>query len=247
MTRERLNLFSFEELLQLASNEDIEVTEEISKESLIELILEILLEQKEERCEQDNISVKGEEVKYNITQDEEIEVDLKQRDEFPVPRRYKTTRLLFLTRDPFWAYAYWDIDDETIDRIKADPDFERLFLRVHDIKLVDFNGKNSNYHFDIEIQMEDNSWYINIPHPDSSYVLELYYQKKGQDVLITRSNVIHTPLGRISDVVDEKWNSENTDKLIETSHHAFSQYLFSWGNIPQRILSFKNINFLQRK
>jgi uncharacterized protein len=247
MTRERLNLFSFEALFQLASNEDIEVTEAISKESLIELILEVLLEQKEERAELDNISVKGEEVKYNITQDEDLEADLKQRDEYPVPRRYKTTRLLFLTRDPFWAYAYWDMEDEMIDRIKADPDFERIFLRVHDINLVEFNGKNSNYHFDIEIQLEDNSWYINIPHPDSSYVLELYYRTKEQDNLIARSNVIHTPLGRISEVTDENWHSENTDKLIETSHYAFSQYQFSWGNIPQRILSFKNINFLQRK
>ncbi|MBN1409894.1 MAG: DUF4912 domain-containing protein [Spirochaetales bacterium] len=245
MTRERLNLFSFEELLQLASNEDIEVTEGICKESLIELILEVLSEQREERSQLNNISVRGEEIKYNIMQDEEI--DLNHRDEYPIPRRYKFTRILFLPRDPFWAYAYWDFEDELIDKIKADENFERLFLRVHDIKMVDFNGKNSNYSFDIEIQLEDNSWYINIPHPDSDYILELYYSTNGQEVFLTRSNRIQTPLGRISDVIDNEWHSENTDKLIEASHHTFSQYQFSWGNIPQRILSFKNLNFLQRK
>ncbi|MBN2533902.1 MAG: DUF4912 domain-containing protein [Spirochaetales bacterium] len=230
------------ELKKIAEMENLDYSEEDSRDILIDLIWEAYTERLEEKRGQDNYTVQVEETKYTITQDVELEVS--DEADYPLPARYNQTRIIFITRDPFWAYAYWEIDENTIKTIKADQDFEGLYLRVHDIKLINFDGTNSNFYFDIPVLLSDRKWYINVPHANSVYIIELSYSSRGERKLIARSNVISTPREDISSVIDEEWISPNTDKIIDMIRKDFSSFHPASAGIPQRIISFISSSYI---
>lgn len=246
MTRERLESLSIDELKRLAHREHILFPEGIAKESLIDLIQELLDELMEERNELNNPSIRVEELKYHISQDEEIEVW--DKGSINIPKMYNKTRLVAMPRDPYWAFAYWEIELKKLEKIITDHDFGGLFIRVHDVKCIDFNGKNSNYYFDIPIQESDNNWYINVPHPDSNYLLELIYLQKGEIHILARSNTIKIPRDKmvLEDPNESGNNNVKTEEIIELTHQELSQLPSSWGPIPQRIISFVNLKYLRQ-
>ena len=242
MTKERLFQLSIDELKLLAQKEDIEIPDTEEKEELIDSILEELAEIEGDRNNGNNPTVKIEEMKYVIGHDEEI--DLREGEEFFVPAKYKSTRIVLLVRDPSWAYTYWEIREDQVREMRSDPGFEGILLRIHDVKFVDFDGTNSNYFIDIPVLLSDTSWYINIANPDSVYLIELLYSSKGEKKPIARSNSIHVPRESFSDKRDNEWNSQNTDKIIEMIMSDFEYFLPASGAIPQRIISFVSSSFI---
>lgn len=242
MRRERLLQLEIEELQKIAEKENLDYSEEDSRDILIDLIWEAYTERLVEKKELDNYTVQVEETKYTITQDVEMEVS--DGADYPLPSRYNQTRIIFMTRDPYWAYAYWEIDEKTVKEIKSDTEFEGLFLRIHDIKLINFDGTNSNFYFDIPVLLSDRKWYINVPHANSVYIIELLYSSKGEKKVITKSNVISTPREEISDAIDEEWISTNSDKIIDMIRRDFSSFHPASAGIPQRIISFVSSSYI---
>lgn len=245
MTRERLEGLSFDELKRLADKERVLFPEDIEKDALIDLIQEILDELMQERCESNNPSIRVEELKYHISQDEEL--DIPDSDKFIIPSTYNKTRIVFMPRDPYWAFAYWEVEKTMLEELQENPEYGGIFLRVHDIKNISFDGGNSNYSFDIPVMESDLDWYINVPHPDSSYTLELYYTLNNADHLLARSNSITTPRDSIAEVSDKSMDEGiETDRLIELTHQELFRLPSSWGPIPQRIISFVNLKYLRQ-
>jgi len=246
MTRERLESLSIEELKRLAHQEQIVFPDKIAREKLIDLIQELLDEIMEERNELNNASIKVEELKYHISQDEEIEIW--DKGTINIPKLYNKTRLVAMTRDPYWAFAYWEIEVKKLEKILTDQDFGGLFIRVHDVKYIDFDGKNSNYYFDIPIQESDNNWYINVPHPDSNYLLELFYIQKGETHILAHSNTIKIPRDKMvaADPAENSNSIVQTEEIIELTHQELARLPSSWGPIPQRINSFINLKYLRQ-
>jgi hypothetical protein len=233
---------SVDELKSLANKEDVEISESEDKEDIVDAILEAFEEIEEERKDANNPSVKIEEMKYVIAHDEEIEFE--EKKELVLPATYKLTRIVLLVRDPAWAFTYWEISEDVKNDLKSNPGFEGVLLRIHDIKLVDFNGENSNYSIDIPVLISDNNWYINIPNPDSVYVIELLYSINGKKRAIATSNTVHVPREGFSDKRDDEWNSRNTDKIIEIIMDDFEYFLPASGVNPQRIISFVSSSFI---
>jgi len=244
MTRERLESLSIDELKRLAAKEHILFPAHIAREKLIDLIQELLEELMEERAESNNPSVKIEETKYHISQDEEIEVW--DKEDVTLPKYYSKTRIVLMSRDPYWAFTYWEIEGKKLEKIQSEPDFGGLYLRVHDVKLITFNGKNSNYNFDIPILDTDHDWYINVPHPDSNYLIELIYVQKGEEHILTRSNTIRTPRDKMVEQEEDDKPDVQTAEIIELTHQELFRLPSSWGPIPQRINSFINLKYLRQ-
>jgi hypothetical protein len=227
MTRERLQSIPLEELTVLARNAGLEPIEPADRAELIEALMESFEELRQEREEGNSPSVRVEEKKYEVAADEELEPP--GVDPFLVPARYNETRVVLMIRDPHWAFAYWDIEDQTVQRVRKDPNFEQLVLRVHDCR--------PSTSFDIPIQGEDSSWYIYLPSPDCDYSLELGYLAAGRFKLLARSNQIRTPRDTIVEAgeLDERTHSlffgVQPEALEGSSRAASSE------SIPQRILA----------
>jgi hypothetical protein len=232
MTRERLQRIPLDELKALAVSEGYEFSGSIDRSTLIDFILENTGELGRERKEENNPSVRVEESKYDIAYGEEPEEDGSILPSIPIT--YNQTKIVLMVRDPNWAFAYWNMDRSLPQRLGLSTDVHHLVLRVHDVELVEFNGENSNSFFDIPIQLSDRRWYIYLPNPNCSYVIELGLVTAVKYECLARSNTVRTP----RDSLSEKLPDESIAQEIDSSLlGGFYSYRASSEGIPQRILS----------
>ncbi len=94
----------------------------------------------------------------------------------PAPRPAPETRVVFLPRDPQWAYVFWDISDD--DRSAAlHAGASQLCLRVADV--TGLAGGSSHPHTLQEVVVDSHAteWYLPVPLSDRDYRVEIGYRK----------------------------------------------------------------------
>jgi hypothetical protein len=96
----------------------------------------------------------------------------------PAPRPPAETRVVFLPRDPQWAYVFWEIapaDREAAQGAGA----TQLCLRVADV--TGLAGGSSHPHTLQEVVVDSHAteWYLPVPLSDRDYRVELGYRKGG--------------------------------------------------------------------
>jgi len=131
--------------------------------------------------------------------------------EFRFPPGYGDNKIVLLIRDPWWIFAYWEVlrckEEGIIRKIESNGDVSaKSVLRVYDVTGVNFNGKNANSFFDIDLKGSATNWYINVGTPDRSWVVDIgIVSKRGDFYLLARSNSVRTPRFGISDQLDAEW------------------------------------------
>ncbi|MFH1772140.1 MAG: DUF4912 domain-containing protein [Candidatus Omnitrophota bacterium] len=174
---------------------------------------------------------------------------------YNLPVRYYDNRIMLMPRDPWWLHTYWDLSEnrikEVVNSIHLDQHNSlKWALRVYDVNGVkNFNGSNSNYFFDLDINYDANSWYINVDRPEREWCVEIGFKTASGDFYpIARSNTIKTPYFGISSELDEEWllpdeeyykmlgvynlgdsSLQRKKKLEEYLRQQISSPLASWG------------------
>lgn len=229
---------SLEELSTIAEQGQINVLQDMDKESLVSVIFEALEEERLDREETNNLTIQIEAKKYNVSQDEELFLDF--GGDVVLPERYEENRLVLMLRDPSWVYCYWDIEDRILSELAVNPDYTGLVLRVIELAAVDWSKDSMIDWFDIPIQFEDLSRYINLPSEDSCYGVEIHAQMGEREALVTRSNIVESS----RDYVAPTRGGDNSkrDKLIELSGFSTDVGVFpgpGYDDVqsPQRIIS----------
>jgi len=245
MTKERLQGLSFASLLDIATKEGILVQEIIDKDTLVDVISEAMEEDRTEREESNNPAMRIKEKKYAVTRDEEIEAP--DTEEFELPEHYNETLIVALLRDPLWAFAYWDLKDSDLDAIGGPSESVELFLRVCEVSEAEKPGSGVVDYFDIPVKPTDSSWYINLPTPGKSYVIELHARNDEEEQFLCRSNAIHSPLGQVAvGYIHEMISQPDNDTMVLTGLDLYSGSSLR-ENIPQRIISMIDSEYLQMK
>lgn len=137
--------------------------------------------------------------------------------EFHIPAGYGDNRIVLMTRDPWWIYAYWEIkrqkEEEIRNTVRAKGfDNPKSVLRVYDVTDIDFTGSNAHSFFDIELKGLANNWYIEVGKPNRSWVADIgLLTPPGDFFLLARSNCVRTPRFGMSEVTDEEWFSPAED------------------------------------
>ena len=143
-----------------------------------------------------------------------------------IPSGYGTTESYLLPKDPAWMFLFWEITNETFDYVRSQYgsdvlDHSRTVIRLYDVTGKDyFDGTNANAYYDMPVIFDAKSWYIHAPQAGRGYVADLgFITPQGQFILLTRSNMITLPPGKVSDVIDDKWMSVEGDfiKLLQLS------------------------------
>ena len=96
----------------------------------------------------------------------------------PAPRPAAETRVVFLPRDPQWAYVFWDIAEA--DRAAAHAaGASQLCLRVADV--TGLAGGSSHPHAlqEVVVNAQATEWYLPVPLSDRDYRVELGFRKSG--------------------------------------------------------------------
>lgn len=135
------------------------------------------------------------------------------RFEERLPERYGSTYVTLIAKDPHCIYAYWEINGEDIQRIKTGReeaiDRGTYTLRIYDVTLLDFNGTNANYWFDLD-ELHMNNRYVPVPADDAVYCAEIGVRlADGQFIAVARSNCVATPRGHVSARHDLIWKEIN--------------------------------------
>jgi len=124
-----------------------------------------------------------------------------------LPQGYGEEKVTLMSRDPFVAYAYWEMTSARIEREKAWFGWDaKLCVRVYDVTGIQFDGRNAIGYYDQEISDNVGSWYVDLGRPRHSFCADLgLLSPQGKFLTLVRSNYITMPRSSVSDVVDNEW------------------------------------------
>jgi hypothetical protein len=96
----------------------------------------------------------------------------------PAPRPSDDTRVVFLPRDPQWAYVFWAISSDDRDQAMQ-AGAQQLCLRVADV--TGLAGGSSHPHTlqEVVVDSQATEWYLPVPLSDRDYRVELGFRKAG--------------------------------------------------------------------
>ena len=142
-----------------------------------------------------------------------------------LPEGYGNTEAALLPRDPNWMFIYWEITANSKAAVCKDygPDIfqkSRQIIRVYDVTGTGSIGSGDQKYFDITITVDARNWYINVQQSGGTYCCEVgLITPEGRFIGLVRTNTISLPVGRVSDVTDEKWMAVTSDfeKLLQLS------------------------------
>lgn len=123
-----------------------------------------------------------------------------------LPSFYGKDRLVLLTRDPYWLFAYWEVTTETRKQLEVEGQraWEHLNLALRVTRYADMDKEDGCFHIPIDYTADN--WCIEAGVPDRYYKVELGGQIPDRGfVSLLCSNIVKTPRDQISNVIDENW------------------------------------------
>lgn len=110
-----------------------------------------------------------------------------------LPAEYGEDRITLMTVDPWKLFAYWEVKENTLSKIKGTP-----VLRVYDVTGIYFDGKNANLVFDVPVYGRIGDSYIGVG-PDKVFIVDIgAASSEGDFVTIARSNQASTPALKVA-------------------------------------------------
>ncbi len=110
------------------------------------------------------------------------------------------TKVVFLPKDPEWAYVFWEISDSDRNQALA-CGATRLSLRLVDVTGSD-NGKvNKGALREVTVDSHSTEWYLPIPLGNRDYQVELGYRYRAQWISLAFSSIARVPSQHPSEVI----------------------------------------------
>ena len=139
----------------------------------------------------------------------------KQRTTIP-PTADAKTNLVFLPRDPEWAYVFWQISEA--DREKAQSlGANKLCLRLYDVTGTKDGDFNQGTLREIAVDSYSTEWYLPIPVSDRDYKVELGYRYGFKWMSLAFSSAGHVPNSQPSEQILDKFVPFNLESSSETN------------------------------
>jgi len=112
----------------------------------------------------------------NVRQEKEESNRQGLEAELNSPSRLKSdTRVVFLPRDPQWAYVFWEISET--DRKRAlSKGANRLCLRLTDVTGIHDDKAHPHTLQEVSVDSHSSEWYLPVPMGDRDYRVELGYR-----------------------------------------------------------------------
>jgi len=121
-----------------------------------------------------------------------------------------STNLVFIPKDPEWAYVFWQISDK--DREKAQSlGANKLCLRLYDVTGLNDGDFNQGTLREIAVDSYSTEWYLPIPVSNRDYKVELGYRYGFKWMSLAFSSSSHVPNAHPSDQILDKFVPFNLD------------------------------------
>jgi len=142
LTRAYLESLANSELLKIADNLGIDVSQNQDRFLLIEELLDVSSLDSDE----------------SDTPPEEETTDLVFVESVPLPKYYNVTFIEIIIRDPFWAFAFWEIKASDKEQLEKALDFNGYYLRVNLLKGADASAREEV--LTVQVTPNDTAWYL---------------------------------------------------------------------------------------
>lgn len=212
MTRERLEGLPMTVLLDLSRKENLSVDPGISREELIEELLEAYEEDRRERETLQNLILKIEQAKFASLSSGLPASSFTQEPVLPGP--YDDNSVSLVLRDPAWALVLWEVRKKDLDSWTQDPSFRGLALRVLEFAAPD---EPCLTFFPIPVPQGAGSRYLHLPTPGRWYALELHAQSDRESRLLARSPLLQAPPELPDDPKNRPGLTKAQVRLLEVS------------------------------
>ena len=111
-----------------------------------------------------------------------------------------STRVVFLPRDPQWAYVFWEISDS--DRRQAQSEGAVfLCLRLADVTGLENGSSHPHTLQEVPVDSHSTEWYLPVPLCDRDYRVELGYKTECKWISLAFSSVARVPALHPSDQI----------------------------------------------
>jgi len=112
----------------------------------------------------------------------------------PAPRPAADTHVVFLPRDPQWAYVFWAISDADRNSALA-AGATQLCLRVADVTNLAPGSSHPHTLQEVVVDSHATEWYLPVPLSDRDYRVELGYRQAGSGgwISLAYSSVARVP------------------------------------------------------
>jgi hypothetical protein len=165
-----------------------------------------------------------------------LEIEAQERE---LPLEYGDTKIVLLTRDPEWIFAYWEINPATrkkYDLVRGNHS-KPISLRMHTLA-----SRGHVAPYDVPVNDYTSSWYIRVPAGGSRFRVDLgVFDAKGTFVTLASSNEIEVPRMEIAESTDLEF-AEINDEI----YHQIVQLSGGLG-IKERLGSDEFLRSLQQR
>ena len=118
----------------------------------------------------------------------------------PAASSESKTRVVFLPRDPQWAYVFWEISDN--DRKRAQTDgAAHLSLRLADVTGIQDGSSHPHTLQEVPVDSHSTEWYLPVPLCDRDYRVELGYRAGASWISLAFSSTARVPALHPSDQI----------------------------------------------
>ena len=147
------------------------------------------------------------------------------------------TKVVFLPRDPEWAYVFWQISES--DREKAQAlGANKLCLRLFDATDVRDGQLNQGTLREINVDSYSTEWYLPIPLANRDYKVELGYKYGFNWMSLAFSSVSHVPAIHPSEKILDKFvpfNLEASPSSLDTPETIQSSQVQEVNGLHERL------------
>ena len=126
------------------------------------------------------------------------------------------TNLVFLPRDPEWAYVFWHISEADREKAKS-LGANKLCLRLYDVTGAKDGNFNQGTLREIAVDSYSTEWYLPIPVSDRDYKVELGYRYGFEWMSLAFSSAGHVPNSQPSEQILDKFVPFNLESPAETN------------------------------
>ncbi|ABX08015.1 DUF4912 domain-containing protein [Prochlorococcus marinus] len=138
-----------------------------------------------------------------------------------------STRVVFLPRDPEWAYVFWEIS-ETDRKSAQEKGASRLCLRLADVTTVKKGAVNPGTLREVIVDSHSTEWYLPIPIGDRDYRVELGYRFGAEWISLAFSSIARVPSLHPSEQILDQFvpfslEATTSSDLIENTSEAIEK------------------------
>ena len=157
------------------------------------------------------------------------------------------TRVVFLPRDPQWAYVFWEISDA--DRKVAQKDgASRLCLRLADVTGMQDGNAHPHTLQEVPVDSHSTEWYLPVPLCDRDYRVELGYRIGATWMSLAFSSVARVPALHPSEQILDQFVPFSLDAApAESTAAPVAPIESSNSGLHERLYQTATVHFSRRR